>query len=177
MTTSVATEEASTPLAASGTPIDALLQETRQEIVRTDTKASVLFALLGVLMAAIAALCVRNPMPAQLRWIVGSAVALSMVSALLLLGAVRPRLGVGGLGRQEYFAHFARYAKRAGDLERELLRSPAELSLRKVAQLVDLSCLVLRKYRLIQIAVDLFLVSVAMAGIGALLTLWGVENL
>ncbi|MFD0782657.1 Pycsar system effector family protein [Micromonospora azadirachtae] len=160
------------PPAAGGIPLDALLQETRQEVGRTDAKAGLLLALLGVLMGLFVSLAVTSTTRPLNGWAVGITTAFFLASALLLVWAVRPRLGVGGRGQQEYFAHFARFADRTDDLARELACAPDDVDARRAAQLVDLSCLVLRKYRLIQVAVDLLLTAVAIGGVAVLLALW-----
>ncbi|RKN23861.1 hypothetical protein D7147_02185 [Micromonospora musae] len=155
-----------------GIPLDALLQETRQEIGRTDAKASLLLALLAVLMGVFVSLSATATALSPSSWAVGTATALFIVSALLLVWAVRPRLNAGGRGRQEYFAHFATFVDRPDDLERELACTPDDVNSRRAAQLVDLSRLVLRKYRLIQVAVDLLVVAVAIGGIALMQALW-----
>ncbi|MET7749183.1 Pycsar system effector family protein [Micromonospora sp. NPDC005367] len=68
-------------------------------------------------------------------WAVGTATAMFLASTLLLVWAVRPRLGVGGRGQQEYFAHFARFVDRTDDLARELACVPDDVNARKAAQL------------------------------------------
>ena len=146
-----------TPSPRAGALAKELLAESREELARADGKASILFAIAGIVIAAvitgiIAGTWKPSALPAlpEATWWCGA--ALVIASVVLLGAAVYPNLGRNGsAGRVTYFEHVRSYADRAtliAALEREA-NSDSE---RAIEQLEVISDLVHRKYVLIQIA-------------------------
>lgn len=132
-----------------------LLRETREELVRADTKASYLLAALGVIVGvvlggAIAGDWTPNDLTctAEFVWWVG--VVAVAGGAVALGNAVFPRLIKEEPGRVTYFEDARRHTTLdalIGDLNKE-----AELGERDAEQLMRLSKIASRKYRSIQVA-------------------------
>lgn len=66
-------------------------QELREDLARTDTKASLLLAGAGALVAVLASGPLQTPGIAQ--WVTGAGMAVIAASAAVLLVTVRPRIG------------------------------------------------------------------------------------
>ncbi|TLQ42510.1 Pycsar system effector family protein [Streptomyces marianii] len=135
--------------------INALIDTTRQENARADTKSAALLTVVGIGFTAFSvagASAVTVPLHGGARWLCVSALAGVCVVAELLLLVLRPVLGKGDVG-QRYFATWRHYASAPERLAREL--SVDEEACRT---LIQLSSIVWRKYRLIRCAVDLMIV-------------------
>jgi hypothetical protein len=134
------------------------LAEVRAELSRADQKAATLLALFSAITAGIvAALGVRRAGVFTLwngaEWMAWLGFVCLAGSLVQLLVCVRPG-GVSRLAGSAYFLFYAQYAGRPGDLVAHLsAQGNAELD--RCTQLVELSVLVTRKYKMIARAVDL----------------------
>lgn len=148
-----------------------LLRETREELVRADTKASYLLASLGVILGvvlggAIAGHWTPNDLTCTAEFVWWLGVVAVAVGAVALGNAVYPRLVKEKPGRVTYFEDVRRHETcdtLIGDLNTE-----AELGERDAEQLMRLSKIASRKYRSIQVAIWA-LVAAALLCIGAVL--------
>ncbi|MFF9593866.1 Pycsar system effector family protein [Streptomyces sp. NPDC014646] len=133
------------------------------ETARTDSKASLLLAFDGAVLAGIATLADKNlPLPAQ---IAGGAAVLALVAAaVLLLLVVRPTLG-GTTPAPGSFPHWAR-------LDADAIRASMEHDTR-AARIKALSAIAVRKYKRLGRAVDTILTALALLLIAALLAVTG----
>jgi hypothetical protein len=128
-----------------------LLDETRHEIDRADTKASILLAGASVAAGALVAGLLGGDIdPSNARaavQLVGAIAAALIVIGVALLGAaVFPRVQRGTPGRARYFMDHAQY-RSVGDLREAVVREAADAEGRHLEQLLDLSRIVRRKYR------------------------------
>ncbi|WP_030895925.1 Pycsar system effector family protein [Streptomyces sp. NRRL F-5053] len=125
------------------------------EIARTDSKASLLLAFNGAVLAGLASLADKD-LPAATTAIGALAITALGTAAVLLLLVVRPRLR--GDGRAS-FPHWAR-------LDEDEIRSCMEGDTR-AARIRVLSTLAVRKYRGLRRAVDLSVTALALLALAA----------
>lgn len=134
--------------------VEGLLDETREEIGRADTKANILLASAGVTAAVLIGAAMGGdirlsgaPGVVQLLAVLST---LALGSGLALLGAaVMPRLGRPVAGRARYFMEHAQHDG-VEELREALEREHDDTDGRHLAQLLTLSRIVRRKYRLTQ---------------------------
>lgn len=134
--------------------VEGLLDETREEISRADSKASILLASAGVtaavLTGAVAAGDIRFAGARGIVQVMAVSAALALSAGLALLGAaVMPQVGKPERGRARYFMEHAQYDG-ADDLREALEHESVDRAGRHLAQLLALSRIVRRKYRLTQ---------------------------
>jgi hypothetical protein len=152
--------------------VQSALAEVRTELSRADQKAATLLALFSAIAAAaVATLSVRGSSVFTLwngvEWMAWAGIA-GLVSSLgQLLLCIRPG-GLSRLAGNAYFVFYAQYAGRPGDLVTHL-PSPTDHELERCTQLVELSVLVTRKYKMIARAVDLLACSLVLTAGAALL--------
>jgi hypothetical protein len=132
-----------------------LLDETREEISRADTKANILLAGAGIVTAVAAAGFTGSHWTlARERGVVQTlavaALALGLVGVFMLGAAVFPRVGRPSVGRARYFMDHAQY-RTISALREALERESDDAADRHLHQLHDLSVIVKRKYRLTQV--------------------------
>jgi len=135
--------------------VEGLLNETRDEISRADTKANILLALAGVAVAALAAGLISADLtldgePGLVQALASVAIVMLSAGVLLLAWAVLPRIGRPTKGRARYFMDHAQYDDVA-DFRAAVHREAQNVDERHLRQLLDLSKIVRRKYRLTQI--------------------------
>lgn len=149
-----------------------LLGESREELVRADSKAATLLAAFGLLTGIVlTALFAGKFSPqqltpaAQLSWWLGCA---AVGLALLTLGrAIYPTLDhEAAEGPVSYFGHIA--GKDAAAVEAALRRQIEGGRSRTIEQLLVISEIAWRKYRRIQFALICFAVGVALGLLGVL---------
>ncbi|MGW6151554.1 Pycsar system effector family protein [Streptomyces sp. NPDC055144] len=148
------------------------LADVRAELTRADHKAATLLALFSAISAGIVAtFTVRRSGMFALwngaEWLAWLGIGCMTASLVHLLFCVRPG-GVSQLGRGGYFATYAQFRGRAGDLVAHLSRT-SDADLEQCTQLIELSLLATRKYRLIARAVDLLGCGLALVAAAALL--------
>jgi hypothetical protein len=134
--------------------IDALIDATRQENARADTKSAALLTVVGIGFTAFSvagASAVTVPVHGVARWLCVAALAGVCAVAELLLLVLRPVLGTGDVG-QRYFAAWRHYASAPERLARELC-----VDEEACRTLIRLSGIAWRKYRLVRTAVDLMI--------------------
>ncbi|MEU6631762.1 Pycsar system effector family protein [Streptomyces parvus] len=140
---------------------DAACTGVAGEIARTDSKASLLLAFDGAVLAGLASLAEKD-LPGFTK-IVGALAALALAAAaVLLLLVVRPCLAVSPAA-PDTFPQWAR-------LGEDALRAEMEQD-RRLARIKALSILAARKFRRLTRAVDIILAALALltaAAIGAL---------
>ncbi|MEU9473120.1 Pycsar system effector family protein [Streptomyces avermitilis] len=134
------------------------LSDVRAELVRADQKAATLLALFSAITAGIVAtFAVRKSGIFALwngaEWLAWLGIGCIAASLVHLLFCVRPG-GVSRLGGGGYFAYYAQYQGRVADLVTQL-STTTDAELERCTQLVELSSLATRKYKLIARAVDL----------------------
>lgn len=127
---------------------DANLTEARQdakaEISRTDTKASLLIAFNGAVLAGIGTVVASRSLPVSALIVGGVGAVYLLAAAWVLLGAIRPNLMPCAQGT---FPHWAQ-------LTTEELRAEMATD-RRLDAVAALSRLAVAKYRRLQRAVDL----------------------
>ncbi|MDT0466512.1 Pycsar system effector family protein [Streptomyces gibsoniae] len=148
------------------------LDDVRAELTRADHKAATLLALFSAVSAGIvAAFAVRRSGLFALwngaEWLAWLGIGCMTAGLVHLLVCVRPS-GVAQLGVGGYFAHYAQYRGRPDDLVAHL-SGPDDTGLERCAQLIELSELATRKYRLIARAVDLLGCGLALVAAATLL--------
>ncbi|TXJ83333.1 integral membrane plasmid transfer protein [Streptomyces lavendulae] len=139
-----------TTVPATDKNLDAACASVANEIARTDSKASLLLAFNGAILAGLASVADKN-LPTATKAIGALAVLVLGVAAVLLLLVVRPRLR--GDDRTS-FSHWAQ-------LDEEQIRSSMEGDTR-AARIRVLSVLAVRKYVHLRRAVDLSLAALAL---------------
>ncbi|MFD8826917.1 Pycsar system effector family protein [Streptomyces sp. NPDC059605] len=149
MTTS--TDPATTESLMTDKNLDAGCADTAAEIARTDSKASLLLAFDGAVLAGLASLADKPlPLPAQ---IFGATAGLALgATAVLLLLVVRPRLG----GRTPAPGSFPYWAQLDADAIQASMTTDT-----RAARIKALSVIAAAKYRRLDHAVDTILVSLA----------------
>lgn len=131
------------------------------EIGRTDSKASLLLAFVGAVLAGLASLA-DNDLPTVARVLGGGAVAAFGAAVVLLLLVVRPRLGGGDRASFPYWATCTTGEVRASLLEEW-----------RAERIGVLSRIAMRKMRLLQRAVDTVFVALVLLAAAAVATLAG----
>ena len=152
-----------------------MLAETREEVVRAESKASLLLASSGVVVAVLLAGVIAGDVSP---WGHGVVVAvLSTISALLVLAglfavgyAVYPRVGSPQLGRARYYAEVAQFSSDA-ELRQVLEGEAEDLAGRDVQQARALSRLVSGKYRCIRVSMLLLCGGFLLAAVAGALSL------
>lgn len=135
--------------------LDAACASVASEIARTDSKASLLLAFNGAVLAGLASIADKD-LPSAPKAI-GALAALALgVAAVLLLLVVRPRLRVDD---RASFTHWAQ-------LDEEGIRSCMESDTR-ATRIRVLSTLAVRKYLHLRRAVDLSLAALALLALAA----------
>ncbi|MFK8851776.1 Pycsar system effector family protein [Streptomyces sp. Ac-502] len=154
------TSEPPTGTQRTGTNLDSACASVPVEIARTDSKASLLLAFDGVVLAGLAGLADKKwPLPAQ---IVGGIAALLLIAAaVLLLLVVRPDLGGRRRTVQEGFPLWAR-------LDEDALLAVMSRDTR-LPRTKALSQIAVRKYRLLARAIDTILAALGLLLIAAAL--------
>ncbi|EIE99109.1 Pycsar system effector family protein [Saccharomonospora glauca] len=151
--------------------IESALSEVRTELGRTDQKAATLLALFSAIAAGLVAGFAGKSGLSSLwngvEWLAWTGIVLLAASLTHLLISVRPSGTSRSRGSSSYFAGYARYADNPEELREHLVTMTAEDERRR--QLVALSVLVTRKYRLIARAVDLLGGSLVLIGAAVLL--------
>jgi len=136
------------------TSIDTLIEASRQESIRADSKATTLLTIVGIGFTAFSvagASAIVAPLTGTARWLSVAALASVCLVAELLLLSLRPALGRGLTG-QQYFAAWRHYAR---DAERLAVELSAEVT--SCQTLIQLSIIVWRKFLLVRWAVDLLM--------------------
>ncbi|MFD9289604.1 Pycsar system effector family protein [Streptomyces sp. NPDC060030] len=146
-----------------GKNLDAACATVTGEIARTDSKASLLLAFDGAVLAGLASLTDKElPLPAQL---VGGAAGLVLaVAAVLLLLVVRPNLG----GRSPAPGSFPHWAH----LDADAIRASMDADIR-AARIKALSTIAVAKYARLARAVDTVLAALALLLVAAVLAVTG----
>ena len=139
--------------------IGSALTEVRAELTRADQKASILLALFSAMTAGIAAVfVVRDSGIFALRngveWIAWGGISCLAASFAHLLYCVRPQ-NVSHHQSERYFVFYARFSSDPAALVTHMSQTVADGGLESCTQLIELSVLATRKYRLIARAVDL----------------------
>lgn len=134
-----------------------LLEETREEISRADSKASIILAGSGVALGALLGGLVygRLALSGESGPVIGGAfVALGLLVAgmVLLAVVISPTTGGAEAGRARYYKDVAAYDD-AQALRRALEGEAADPLARDQEQLHTLSCLACKKYRLMRWAI------------------------
>lgn len=134
------------------------LSDVRIELARADQKAATLLALFSAIAAgSIATLTIRRAGIFSfwngVEWLAWLGISCMAASLVHLLVCIRPG-GVLRPGTSPYFAFYAQYVGRASDLVSHMAACP-DADLERCSQLIELSLLATRKYKLIARAVDL----------------------
>lgn len=136
-----------------------LLGESREEVIRADTKAAMLFGLLGVGFSVVAAgLIAGNWSPADLHaaveWLFWVGAAAAAASMTLLGSAIWPRI-THLEDREEiaYFGHVAAFKNRQQFRAAVISQAERVPDERVVDQVHTISKIAIRKYRLLQAAI------------------------
>ncbi|MFI0915484.1 Pycsar system effector family protein [Streptomyces abikoensis] len=133
--------------------LDAACTTVSSEIARTDSKASLLLAFDGAVLAGLASLADKKlPLPAQVAG--GAAVLTLAAAAALLLLVVRPNLGGKGRVVREGFPHWAELPE--DDLVAALNQDA------RATQIKSLSLIAVAKYERLTRAVDTILAALAL---------------
>lgn len=150
-----------------------LLDESRDEVTRADTKASIVLASAGVVVGVLLTGFVTGGVDlAGERWYVG--VLVWIAGALLLAGiafvgfAVYPQVGKPERGRARWFAEIAQHPDETA-LAKAVALDFADRG-RDLHQASALAAIVVRKYRRTQIGMGLLGFGLAAAGLAALLS-------
>lgn len=141
--------------------LDHAVQDTDAKIARTDGKASLLLAFTGAVLAGLGTVAdIRLPLPAR---VLGGAAVLALAAAsVLLLLVVRPRLGGDDRASFPYWAGL-----RDDDAIRASMTGDT-----RAARIRVMSGLAVRKFALLQRAVDTILTALALLLLAALSALF-----
>jgi hypothetical protein len=153
-----------------------LLDETREEVSRADTKASIVLAGGGIVVGILLTGLVTGDVSiAGERWHVGLLAWLAgalLVGGVGLLGAaVYPRTGGAQPGHARWFAEIAQYK----DLDKELIQAVETDftdGMRDLHQAGKLAEIVVKKYRLTKIGMWLLGAGFVAGDLAALLHVW-----
>ncbi|MER5973297.1 Pycsar system effector family protein [Streptomyces sp. NPDC002055] len=154
----------STDPSVTDTNLDTACTSVAHEIGRTDSKASLLLAFDGAVLAGLASLADKDlPLPAQ---IVGGAAVLTLTAAAaLLLRVVRPNLGGRGRVVRDGFPRWAQLSEEA------LLQAMRADT--RAARVKALSTIAVAKFERLARAVDTILASLALLLVAAVLAVTG----
>lgn len=151
-----------------------LLATVRDELARADAKAKILLTGIGLFIAGgVAVISGQHVSFSKLAWYISLpawlAIASSALAAAVIGAVIYPRVRSGGPRNRvvSYFGDVIKF-KTEADLERALVVS-AQASL--TSQLLSVSRIAWRKYRLLKLGIFLFLVAVFSAGSAVVLTL------
>ncbi|MFD3920211.1 Pycsar system effector family protein [Streptomyces sp. NPDC058595] len=133
--------------------LDAACAEVSGQIARTDSKASLLLAFDGAVLAGLASVADKD-LPLVTQVVGGVAVAFLALAAWLLLLVVRPNLGGGNRTVREGFPCWARMEESA------LRRAMTEDT--RIARVKALSGIAVRKFQLLTRAVDIIRAALAL---------------
>ena len=149
-----------------------LLHETREELVRADTKGQILFAAIGVVISVvIGGILSGDWRPshlscrAELIWWIGAGAAAVGVGALAY--ALWPRIGSAAAGRVRYFADI-RPHERTDTLIPDLNKQ-AKRQDRDAEQLLTVAPIVWKKYIAIRVAIIALSASVILTVVAVIL--------
>jgi MFS family permease len=144
--------------------LETLNRETREELIRADSKATTLFSVLGLILGALLAGAVAGrSSPERLsdsvQWLFWVGVSLALIAEAALCSAVLPRMKTN-LPKEEvrFFVHVAQFEDRES-LRTALLNAGSEYD-RLVDQVYSLSKIIVRKYQFIRLAIALLALSV-----------------
>lgn len=138
--------------------LDAACAAVSGEIARTDSKASLLLAFDGAVLAGLASVADKD-LPLVTQAVGGLAVAFLVLAAWLLLLVVRPNLGGGNRTVREGFPRWAR-------MEESALRQAMTQDTR-IARLKALSGIAVGKFQLLTRAVDIIRAALALLVLAA----------
>ncbi|MFE3866199.1 Pycsar system effector family protein [Streptomyces goshikiensis] len=136
--------------------------EVKAELARTDSKAGLLLAFVGAVMAGAWTTAKDLPLTLPAYVIGGAGLALLLAAAVLLLRSVRPRLGGDG--------GFPLWATLT---PQQIAATTETHNLAVAADVVNFSRIAVAKYTLLRRAVDLVLAAGALLLIAALIVLGG----
>jgi hypothetical protein len=153
-----------------------LLAETREEVTRADTKASIVLAGAGILVGILlTGLVTGDVSVAGSRWYVG---LLAWIAGAVLVGgvgvlgsAVYPRTGTPQAGHARWFAEIKQYRNDDGGFVRAVETDQAD-GMRDLHQAFKLAEIVDRKYQLTKVGMWLLGVGFVATGGAALLQVW-----
>ena len=145
--------------------VNSLLRDSREELTRADSKATVLLGTAGVGASIIAGDIVAGhwtppslPPWAQVFWWIG--VCAAGAGFVSLTYALSPRLyGSAEKGNLRHFGHIAQYQSPSELLE-PLNSASGNMLIAKVSQLWAIGKIVTHKYALIRVALQLFAASI-----------------
>lgn len=141
-----------------------LLAEARDELTRADQKASIMLAAAGVAVGGVVAGMIssgwtpsRLAFPWSMGWVIGAAI--SLIGVLALVVAIYPRTTRGKDDEAQlfYFGHAAK-VRTVDELAAELRRSSTNTFQRSADQLWRVSQVVTDKYRLVRVSIWLLCV-------------------
>lgn len=135
-----------------------VLGETREELARTDQKASILLAAVGVAAGAAAAAFVQirfspSALVDSVEWLWWVGLALVAVATAALGGAVMPSGRRSTTGLMHFFSDISRFPGTTAELLEAMAQDTARQPERDLSQLRVLARLVHRKYVLIRWAI------------------------
>lgn len=153
-----------------------LLDETREEVVRADTKASIVLAGAGVVVGILLSGFVTGDVSLEgERWYVGVLVwtaGIALIIGVVLIGlAVYPRIRGAEPGHGRWFAEIQQYGKDEAALA-AAVEADASDGARDLHQARVLAGIVGRKYRLTQVGMLSLAVGLTTSGLAGLLSTW-----
>lgn len=152
-----------------------VLDETREEVSRADTKASIVLAAAGVVVGILLTGFASGDVSLQdQRWYVGVLVwiaGVTLVAGVAVLGsAVYPRTKGAEPGHARWFGEIAQFGGDEEALADAITADSAAGQKRDVHQVRALAAIVRRKYMLTKVGMWLLGVGLALAGVAALLS-------
>jgi hypothetical protein len=153
--------------------VSRLLTETREEVTRADTKASIVLAGAGVVVGfLLTGLVTGDVSIAGSRWYVGALAWIAggfLVGGVAVLGwAVYPRTGNPQRGHARWFAEIERYKNDEAGLVQAVETDQAD-GMRDLHQAFGLAEIVAKKYRLTKVGMWLLGAGFVAAGLATLL--------
>ncbi|WP_413751723.1 DUF5706 domain-containing protein (plasmid) [Streptomyces sp. R-74717] len=162
MTNRMTTTPAPAATEAADRTLDQACTTVAGEIARTDSKASLLLAFDGAVLAGLASIADKD-LPLISKVIGAAAVATLVAAAVLLLLVVRPNLGGRGRVVREGFPAWAR-------MDEDTLRASLSGDTR-LTRIAALSTVAVTKYERLARAVDVILTALALLTVAAIGTL------